>query len=144
MQSWEKNVRRVIPYVPGEQPEDPKMIKLNTNENPYPPSPKVEEALQRLDTDRLRRYPDPTAAELTKAIGRYCGFPENQVFVGVGSDDVLEMCIRDRMEEEKLLQEWIDRYGSIVFFGGAGVSTESGIPDFRSVDGCLLYTSRCV
>lgn len=101
MQSWEKNVRRVIPYVPGEQPEDPKMIKLNTNENPYPPSPKVEEALQRLDTDRLRRYPDPTAAELTKAIGRYCGFPEDQVFVGVGSDDVLAMAFLTFFHSER-------------------------------------------
>ena len=59
MKAWEKNIRRVTPYTPGEQPQKAKMIKLNTNENPYPPAPGVMEALRSLDTDLLRRYPDP-------------------------------------------------------------------------------------
>ena len=64
MKSWRDNVRRVVPYVPGEQPDDPDMIKLNTNENPYPPSPKVKEAIRNLNCDAFRLYPDPTAHKL--------------------------------------------------------------------------------
>ena len=65
MSNWEKNVRKVVPYVPGEQPHEADMIKLNTNENPYPPSPKAAEAIRRVaEEDTLRLYPDPTAAEL--------------------------------------------------------------------------------
>ena len=61
MRGWEKNVRRVVPYVPGEQPVLENLIKLNTNENPYPPSPKVLEALSRMDGEQLRKYPDPAS-----------------------------------------------------------------------------------
>lgn len=92
MSSWETNVRRVIPYVPGEQPKEANIIKLNTNENPYPPAPGVERALKELDTDRLRRYPDPAAEVLVSAIAKNYGLKKEQVFVGVGSDDVLAMC----------------------------------------------------
>ena len=59
MKAFEKNIRKVEPYVPGEQPQS-KVIKLNTNENPYPPSPKVAKALEEMDTDRFRLYPDPS------------------------------------------------------------------------------------
>lgn len=91
MSNWEKNIRRVTPYVPGEQPKQENMIKLNTNENPYPPSPKVEQVLHQFDTDKLRLYPDPAAEELVEAIARQYGVKKSQVFVGVGSDDVLAM-----------------------------------------------------
>ncbi|MBR1390296.1 MAG: histidinol-phosphate transaminase [Lachnospiraceae bacterium] len=90
--NWEKNIRKVVPYVPGEQPNKANMIKLNTNENPYPPAPGVFGALRAFDTDGLRRYPDPTAHVLVKAIADHYGLEEAQVFVGVGSDDVLAMC----------------------------------------------------
>ena len=86
--SWEDNVKRVVPYVPGEQPKS-KVIKLNTNENPYPPSPKVREVLSNYDIDELRLYPDVNAGELGMALAKYYGLNSNQVFVGVGSDDVL-------------------------------------------------------
>ena len=86
--SWEDNVKRVVPYVPGEQPKS-KVIKLNTNENPYPPSPKVKEVLNNYDIDELRLYPDVNAGELGEALARYYKVNENRVFVGVGSDDVL-------------------------------------------------------
>lgn len=89
MKVWEKNIRKVVPYVPGEQPKKEKMIKLNTNENPYPPSKKVMEALRQVDL--LRLYPDPAASDLVHAIAKYNGLGDNQVFVGVGSDDVLAM-----------------------------------------------------
>ena len=91
MKTWEENIRKVVPYTPGEQPNQPDMIKLNTNENPYPPAPGVERVLHGMDTDALRLYPDPTAGELVRAIASYYHLEENQVFVGVGSDDVLAM-----------------------------------------------------
>ena len=86
-----KNIRTVEPYVPGEQPQN-KVVKLNTNENPYPPAPGVERVLRDMDTDRFRLYPDPAAEKLTKSLAEYYGVKEDQVFVGVGSDDVLSMC----------------------------------------------------
>lgn len=89
--SWKKNIRKVVPYTPGEQPNQPDMIKLNTNENPYPPSPRVEQVLRNMKTETMRLYPDPTAGELVRAIAQRYGLKEEQVFVGVGSDDVLAM-----------------------------------------------------
>ena len=71
MKAWEKNIRKVVPYTPGEQPKEKDVIKLNTNENPYPPSPKVMAAKQELD--RLRFYPDPEAKDLVEAIAQYHG-----------------------------------------------------------------------
>ena len=89
MQKWKDNIRKVTPYVPGEQPKENDMIKLNTNENPYPPSPKVEE--MRTSIEQLRLYPDPTVSKLVHALAEYHGLQDEQVFVGVGSDDVLAM-----------------------------------------------------
>lgn len=91
MREWEKNVRKVVPYVPGEQPKDKKVIKLNTNENPYPPSPRVAEALREMTTGTMRKYPDPAAQQLISAIAQEYGMKPEQVFPGVGSDDVLAM-----------------------------------------------------
>ena len=91
MRNWEENVRKVVPYVPGEQPKERNLIKLNTNENPYPPSPKVEQALREMNIDCMRLYPDPAAHLLVKAIADFYHLQEDQVFVGVGSDDVLAM-----------------------------------------------------
>lgn len=89
--SWEDGVRRVVPYVPGEQPKQTGIIKLNTNECPYPPAPGVRRALDELDCGSMRLYPDPESGELVKALAEYYGLSERQVFVGVGSDDVLAM-----------------------------------------------------
>ena len=88
---WEDNVRRVVPYVPGEQPKNTDVIKLNTNENPYPPAPEVREILNSFDVSRMRLYPTPDAAVLTDAIAERYGVDPSQVFVGVGSDDVISM-----------------------------------------------------
>jgi histidinol-phosphate aminotransferase len=82
-------------YVPGEQPKSGiKIIKLNTNENPYPPSPKAIAALQNVDADALRRYPDPFALEFAQAVSDVLGVPSDWVIVGNGSDDVLNILIR--------------------------------------------------
>ena len=91
MSAWEENVRRVTPYTPGDQPNRPKMIKLNTNENPYPPAPGVTRALKEFRTDQLRLYPDPKSSILVDALAEYCHVKPEQVFVGVGSDDVLAL-----------------------------------------------------
>ena len=91
MRPWEANIPKVVPYVPGDQPGGDKLIKLNTNENPYPPAPGAIRALRELETDRLRKYPDPSSAELVKALAEFYGVGQDQVFVGVGSDDVIAM-----------------------------------------------------
>ena len=101
MSSWKDNLRTIDPYVPGEQPQLKDMIKLNTNENPYPPSPKVKEVLQRFDLDTLRLYPDPDSALLVEAIAKRYNVENNQVFVGVGSDDVLAIAFMTFFNSKK-------------------------------------------
>jgi histidinol-phosphate aminotransferase len=86
---WSPLTASLVPYVPGEQPKDKKYIKLNTNENPYPPSPKVLEAIRSVTNDDLRLYPDPTCDALVRKIAGYFDVAPNQVFVGNGSDEVL-------------------------------------------------------
>lgn len=101
MKEWEKNIRRVVPYIPGEQPKIADIIKLNTNENPYPPSKKAVEAAASFDMDKLRLYPDPTASVLVDAIAKEYGCSSEEVFVGVGSDDVISMCFLTFFNSDK-------------------------------------------
>ncbi|MBP3569535.1 MAG: histidinol-phosphate transaminase [Lachnospiraceae bacterium] len=101
MGNWRKNVRVVEPYVPGEQPKQEDMIKLNTNENPYPPAPGVEKVLKSMETGDFRLYPKPDARELVDALAEEYQVPANQVFVGVGSDDVLGMAFLTCFNGEK-------------------------------------------
>ena len=101
MRTWEANVRKVTPYTPGEQPNKPKMIKLNTNENPYPPAPGVQAALKEFDADCLRLYPDPAASVLVEALAAYHKVKPEQVFVGVGSDDVLAIAFMTFFNSKK-------------------------------------------
>lgn len=84
-------IRKVEPYVPGEQPQE-KVIKLNTNENPYPPAPGVQKALETLRAEDFRLYPDPACGILVDALADEYGVGSDQVFVGVGSDDVISLC----------------------------------------------------
>ncbi|MFC5467536.1 histidinol-phosphate transaminase [Cohnella suwonensis] len=86
---WSKLAASLTPYVPGEQPKDRRYIKLNTNENPYPPSPKAIEAIRSAANDDLRLYPDPTCDDLRAAIARRHGLAKEQIFVGNGSDEIL-------------------------------------------------------
>lgn len=86
---WSEITRKTDPYVPGEQPKDKKYIKLNTNENPYPPSPKVLEAIKLASNGDLRLYPDPTSDVLRTTIAQYYQLKKKQVFVGNGSDELL-------------------------------------------------------
>ena len=86
---WSPFVRDLVPYVPGEQPKLTKLVKLNTNENPYGPSPKAIEAMRAEVNDNLRLYPDPNSDLLKQAVARYYGVESNRVFLGNGSDEVL-------------------------------------------------------
>ena len=101
-----RSVAQLHAYVPGEQPRDPGVIKLNTNENPYPPSPRVADVLRTFDASRLRLYPDPVASGLRTAIARLHGCPVEQVFVGNGSDEVLALAAR----------AFVERDGAVGFF----------------------------
>lgn len=87
--SWQEKVRVVVPYVAGEQPKIQNLIKLNTNENPYPPTPSIDTMLKSVDIDLLKLYPSSNGDELVKTIANYHGLNESQVFLGNGSDEVL-------------------------------------------------------
>lgn len=102
---WSDRIRSLTPYTPGEQPKNRRFIKLNTNENPYPPSPKAVEAIRRTAGDSLRLYPDPEGTALIQALARRYGLEENQVFVGNGSDEVLAFAF----------QAFFDQGSTIVF-----------------------------
>ncbi len=99
--SWENNIRKVVPYTPGEQPKISNIIKLNTNECPYSPAPAVKKALDEFDYDSLRLYPDPNCSILIKALSDYYKVPQDQIFVGVGSDDVISMAFLTFFNSEK-------------------------------------------
>lgn len=86
---WSPFVKDLVPYVPGEQPKLARLVKLNTNENPYGPSPKALEAMRGELNDNLRLYPDPNGDRLKQAVAEYYGVTPAQVFVGNGSDEVL-------------------------------------------------------
>ncbi|MDQ7003756.1 MAG: histidinol-phosphate transaminase [Ghiorsea sp.] len=88
-QYWSKLVHSLTPYVPGEQPKSKNMIKLNTNENPYPPSPKSLQAIHEAANEGLRLYPDPNSDLLKQSIAHYYTLEAKQIFVGNGSDEVL-------------------------------------------------------
>lgn len=101
---WSDIVHRLVPYVPGEQPALAKPVKLNTNENPYPPSPRVLEAIRAElgeTAESLRRYPDPVAKRLRGAVAAHHGIRADQVFVGNGSDEVLAHAFQALLKHDK-------------------------------------------
>ena len=102
-----KNIEQMTGYVPGEQPQVAGLIKLNTNENPYPPAPGVSAALRAALDDRLRLYPDPTASAIRQQLGAQLGFAAGQFIVGNGCDDILNLCVRAFCGEgDKLAYFW--------------------------------------
>ena len=99
---WEENVRKVVPYTPGEQPRKDNIIKLNTNESPYPPAPGVERKIAELDIDKMRLYPAfPEKTDLAGELADYYHINRDQIFIGVGSDDVLSMAFLTFFQSEK-------------------------------------------
>jgi histidinol-phosphate aminotransferase len=103
---WSDIVHRLTPYVPGEQPVVAHPVKLNTNENPYPPSPRVLDAIRHELGDAgesLRRYPDPTALKLRETVAAYHGIRADQIFAGNGSDEVLALTFQALLKHDKPL-----------------------------------------
>src|SRR5262249_37963590 len=99
-----KNIRVMAGYTPGEQPRDDVFVKLNTNENPYPPSPRVFEAVRAaLTGDRLRKYPDPVGTAFRQAAGRALGVDPDAILIGNGSDDILTIVTRAFAPENGLI-----------------------------------------
>ncbi len=127
---WSQHARGVTPYVPGEQLTDQPYIKLNTNENPYGPGPGVKAALQTIKAEELRLYPDPRSAELRSAIAEYFGLTAQEIFVGNGSDEVLDFAFRaffDRADirPEPILSLDLTYSFYPVFAGGNGMNYET-------------------
>ncbi len=118
---WSDVVRALTPYVPGEQPRGDGLVKLNTNESPYPPSPRVLEAIGTVTADDLRLYPDPESLALRGAIAARNGLDIDQVFVGNGSDEVIALAFMALLKQElpllfpdvsySLYPVWSDLYG---------------------------------
>ncbi|WP_417534081.1 histidinol-phosphate transaminase [Marinobacterium stanieri] len=118
---WSPSIQSLVPYTPGEQPQVEGLIKLNTNENPYPPAPAVRDVLDQFDTSRLRLYPDPESAQLKQSLAHTHGLNTYQVFIGNGSDEVLALTFMALLRQDKplLLPEttysfynvYIDLYG---------------------------------
>ena len=100
---WSDVVRSLTPYVPGEQPRESGLIKLNTNECPYPPSPRVLEAIREISADEMRLYPDPESVALRQAIAGRNGLNIDQVFVGNGSDEVLALAFMALLKHDRPL-----------------------------------------
>lgn len=97
---WSQQVHNLTPYVPGEQPHHERLVKLNTNENPYAPSPAVIDAIHAAADTRLRLYPDPDSTQLRASLADYHGLTSEQVFVGNGSDEVLAMVFQGLLKQE--------------------------------------------
>src|SRR5262249_20779284 len=111
LQHLRSNIRAMGGYVPGEQPHDAVFIKLNTNENPYPPSPRVLEAIRASVTgDRLRKYPDPVGTVFRQTAGRVLGVDPDGVLIGNGSDDILTIVTRAFVPEGGLIASPTRRY----------------------------------
>ena len=101
MKLWQDKIRKVVPYVPGEQPKIKDIVKLNTNECPYPPSPMVEKAIKEFDTKELRKYPSIEFTELKAALSAYYKVGSEQLFLGNGSDEVLAICFQTFFNSDK-------------------------------------------
>lgn len=101
MQKWKENLRNIEPYVPGEQPQNKNVIKLNTNECPYGPSPAVDKAVKDYDYNKLRLYPSFVCSDLKSALMETYPVNENEIFLGNGSDEVLALCFMTFFNSKK-------------------------------------------
>ena len=100
---WSPAIHNLVPYIPGEQPKVSNLIKLNTNENPYPPAPGVTQAVHQFETEKLRLYPDPESTTLVDALAQWLSVPSDHLFVGNGSDEVLAHAFMAFFRQEKPL-----------------------------------------
>jgi histidinol-phosphate aminotransferase len=121
-------VRKLHPYVPGEQPKIAGLIKLNTNENPYPPSPKVMRAIKGAVDERLRLYPNPTASALREKLAALHGCASQNVIVGNGSDELLALAVRTFAEPTDAVQYFTPSYSLYPVLAGTHGSPTNGVP----------------
>src|SRR5437899_9833083 len=132
------NVRAMTGYAPGEQPRDGSYIKLNTNENPYPPSPRVMEAIREaLTGDRLRKYPDPVGSAFRQTAGRVLGVDPDGILIGNGSDDLLTILTRAFVPEGGLIASPTPSYllyRTLAEIQGARFETVPYTVDWRLAD----------
>ena len=148
---WSETVRGLTPYVPGEQPKVPDLIKLNTNENPYGPSPKVLEALRAEAGEALRLYPDPDADRLKSAVAEHYGVAPAQVFVGNGSDEVLAHTFLGLLKHDApLLYPDVTYSFYPVYCGLYGIDYETiplteefaiDLEDYRRLNGGVIFAN---
>lgn len=148
-QYWSPIVHTLTPYVPGEQPKIQNLVKLNTNENPYGPSPQVIEALKREAAESLRLYPDPDSSRLKRAIAEYHGLAPDYVFVGNGSDEVLAHVFHALFQhDEPLLFPDITYSFYPVYCGLYGIKYETialndrfeiQVDDYRKANGGIIF-----
>lgn len=101
MNNWRNNLRNIEPYVPGEQSKKENIVKINANENPYPPSPKAIKAINEFNCSTLRFYPDANAAEFKQAIADFYNVKAENVFIGNGSDDVIALAFQAFFNSDK-------------------------------------------
>src|ERR1700712_2445374 len=148
---WSDIVNKLTPYVPGEQPALARPVKLNTNENPYPPSPRVIDAIRRElgeDGDALRKYPDPTARVLRETIARHHGLRVEQVFVGNGSDEVLAHTFQALLKHDRPIRfpditysfypVYAQLYGGAVDIVHLNADFGIDVDDYRAPNGGVL------
>lgn len=141
----------LAPYTPGEQPKTENLIKLNTNESPYPPSPAVMEALNDKETSDLKLYPDPTAEKLVKAIAEFYGLDEDQIIVGNGSDELLAFSFMAFQKGEgkiyypEISYGFYPVYSRVFQAKGQGVPLDEdlniNIEDYKGLDGTIIIAN---
>lgn len=146
---WSDFVQRLEPYVPGEQPKILDLIKLNTNENPYPPSPRVLDVLAKDTVDLLRLYPDPNSAALKGAVAKAYGVGADQVFVGNGSDEVLALSFMTFFKQDKPLlypditysfyKVYCNLYGIEAQTPALNEHFEIDLDDYRRPNGGIIF-----
>jgi len=139
------------PYTPGEQPRNAGLIKLNTNESPYDPSPKVIEAINQAETEKLRLYSDPEIKELVCAIADYYDLEDNQVFAGNGSDEILAFSFMAFQQVNRKIYFPAISYGFYPVYGAIFEANAKPIPltedlcisikDYRNLDGTIVIAN---
>ena len=148
---WSARIRDCEPYVPGEQPKDRKYVKLNTNENPYPPSEAVLAAAKRAADDAMRLYPDPVCGDLRRALADRAGLKTEQVFVGNGSDEVLAFCFAAFTDENtpaifpdvtySFYPVYADFFGAPTRVPPLNDDFTMPLTELKKNDGCIFLTN---
>lgn len=142
---------KLSPYTPGEQPKTENLIKLNTNECPYPPSPGAMEVLTTKEISSLRLYPDPSATKLVEAIADYYGLEQNQIMVGNGSDEILAFCFMAFQNDERKIYYpdisygFYPVYSSVFFAKGKAIPLDENlkinIDDYKNLAGTIIIAN---